>query len=396
MSSELGRICILSNDYPSKGRPVYVFVEQLVKALVDLGEEICVIAPQSVTKSLLRNIPVRPRKQEYITDEGKRYMVYRPYILTFGNYSRRLYQLVNGINRWSIERYIKNFSPGILYAHFWNNAIRIMDYAMKEQIPVFVACGEGDGAMEEMMKTLSVREKRILGHVVKGVISVSTKNKHKCLDYELISEQDIIVLPNAVNSRLFHPIRKNTGLRTELGVADDDFLVLFVGGFIRRKGSGILAKAVNNLGDPHIKVVFIGALMPGDEDDPQCEGVVFKGLVPHDKLPEYYACADVFVLPTQSEGCCNAIVEALAIGLPVISSNGSFNDDILNEDNSIRVDPTNVYEIASAIVTLRDNSLFRSKLKDGALRTAHGLTIERRAEKILQFIKKRNYVLCEK
>jgi glycosyltransferase involved in cell wall biosynthesis len=113
---------------------------------------------------------------------------------------------------------------------------------------------------------------------------------------------------------------------------------------------------------------------------------VFKGRVLHEKLPEYYACADVFVLPTQREGCSNAIVEALAMGLPVISSEGSFNDDILNEKNSLRVNPINVNDVAVAIAKLRDDKQLRHGLARGALISAQDLMIEKRAEKILCFI----------
>ncbi len=390
MNSELGKVCVISNDYPSKGCPVYVFVEQLVNALIDSGEDISVVAPQSITKCLFQRIPIRPRKQKYVTDKGNVYMVFRPYILTFGKRRRWLCQMVCYINnRWSVDKVLKNIAPDILYAHFWENAIRIMDCSIKENLPVFVACGEGDNAMEDMLMSLPVCEKERLKRSVKGVVSVSTENKRKCIDYGLASEQDIIVIPNAVDCRLFHPMRKNTDLRKKLGVADDDFLLLFVGGFIQRKGSGILAKAIDSLNDPHVKVIFVGATLPGDEDDPQCEGIVFKGRVPHEKLPEYYACADVFVLPTQKEGCSNAIVEALAIGLPVISSEGSFNDDILNDNNSLRVNPVNVDDVAVAIAKLRDDKRLRHDLAEGALISAKDLKIEKRAEKIIHFINQR-------
>lgn len=386
MNKKLKRICLISNDYPSKGLPIYVFVEQLVKTLVDFGTDVSVLAPQSITKSLIRHIPIRPCKQWCVTDKGNGYFVYRPYNLTFGNKKRWLYQLAIGYNRWAVKKCLQEIAPDILYAHFWNNAIRIMYYAMKEEKPVFVACGEGDNALEEMMATLSAHEKQTLVNAVKGVICVSTENKRKCIDYGLAKEENIIVLPNAVDTRLFHPREKNNMLRKELGVEDDDFLILFVGGFIPRKGSGILAKSIDRIGDSHVKVIYIGAMMPGDEDDPQCDGIVFKGRVPHDKLPDYYASADVFVLPTQKEGCSNAIVEALAMGLPIISSKGAFNDDILNEDNSIRVNPTDVDELSAAITLLRDDVAYRKRLSEGALKSASLLKIELRAEEIVKFI----------
>ena len=108
-----------------------------------------------------------------------------------------------------------------------------------------------------------------------------------------------------------------------------------------------------------------------------------------EELIEIYSAADVFVLPTLHEGCCNAIIEAMACGLPVISSNLSFNWDILNETNSLLVDPMNICQIADSIIKLRDNNKLRMQLSLGALQTAKGLTIDVRVNKIMDYILKR-------
>ena len=122
--------------------------------------------------------------------------------------------------------------------------------------------------------------------------------------------------------------------------------------------------------------------------EPDCNDILFKGKLPHDKVPDYLNMADVFVLPTLNEGCCNAIVEALACGLPVISSNMPFNYDVLNETNSILISPSNIDEIASAIKKLKNNNALRKNLSDGALITAKKLTISHRAMRILEFMEK--------
>lgn len=380
------RLCVLASDFPSEGRPVYVFVEQLVIALADLGVQVSVVAPQNPIKALFRKTAVLPKKQTNETPNGNRYMVYRPNQLSFGNGKEWLYRIAERYNKRTLNSCVKEINPEILYGHFWHNANKLKDYAINCQKPLFVACGEGDNALEELLESLSSQEKQKLIHAVKGVISVSTENKRKCLEYGLALEDDIIVLPNAADTSLFHPMPRNNQLREKLKVADDDFLLLFVGGFVKRKGCGILAKAINKLADEHIKIIFAGAPLHGDVDDPMSQGIVYKGTITHNLLPAYYAAADAFVLPTQKEGCSNAIVEALAMGVPVISSVGAFNDDILNEKNSIRVNPLDVDDLAEAIRRLKNDVELYESIRKFSIEQAGQHSIALRAHKIVRFI----------
>ena len=63
-----------------------------------------------------------------------------------------------------------------------------------------------------------------------------------------------------------------------------------------------------------------------------------------------------------------------------------FNNDILDECNSIVVDPMDIEQIANAIKKLKDNSDLRKKLSEGALRKAVTLRIDKRAEAVKKFI----------
>ena len=75
---------IVSDDFPEKNHQSYVFVEQLVIALSDLGVKVCVIAPQSLTKRVFRGTVKLPKYKEYKTKKGNRYEVYRPSYLSAG------------------------------------------------------------------------------------------------------------------------------------------------------------------------------------------------------------------------------------------------------------------------------------------------------------------------
>ncbi len=381
------KIALLSQDFPSKENPSFVFVQQLVFALVDQGVDISVIAPQSLTHIIFRGTKLQPCYNKEKTSNGNPFNVYRPYSITFGNMSSFLINLTNWILNIQLISILNKIKPDVLYGHFWHIAYKLKGYALKYNLPLFVACGEGDNALENLVKTISVKNKNELIQAVKGVISVSSENKQKCISFGLVKEEDIIVLPNCVDDTLFYPADGST-MRKKLGVSENNFLILFVGGFTRRKGADRLSEALEKINDSNIKVAFIGKTLANDSFKPSCKGIVYQGLLDHDLLPAYFNAADVFVLPTQKEGCCNAIVEALACGTPVISANRAFNADILNEYNSIMVDPDNVEEIIEAITVLKNNRKLFDEKKKYTESQAHNYSIRERARKIYEFINK--------
>ena len=132
---------------------------------------------------------------------------------------------------------------------------------------------------------------------------------------------------------------------------------------------------------PDIKSIFLGA----GPDEPDCPGILFKGKLPHRDVPRYLNAADIFVLPTLNEGCCNAVVEAMACGLPVVSSDRSFNRDILNGQNSIMVEPTDINAIRDAIRRLKADAKLRETMADAALASAESLNMENRSSRIINF-----------
>lgn len=380
------KICIVSTDFPSQGRASYVFVEQLVHQLLKQGIDILVVAPQSLTHSFIHKKALRPQKSVVVSPDGINYKVYRPYCLSVGDNYPRLTRCLNAFRTKSIENIVKEERPDVLYAHFWENAEVIDSIARKYHKPLFVACGEGDNAIEMMMDRMTDFRKEELSKTVTGMISVSSENKKKCLAYGLCREDNVVVLPNCVETKLFRN-DSSLSIREKLGVKDDDFLIVFCGDFEARKGSNRLAEAITRLHDDKIKSVFIGHSVGDDSAEPRCKGIVYKGSVAHDELPKYLNSADIFVLPTRKEGCCNAIVEALACGIPVVSSDGAFNDDILDMYNSIRINPNDVDAIAKAIKELKDNEAKRDAMASYSINRHREYSIDKRAERIIEFMK---------
>lgn len=378
-------ILIFSKGYPTPSDPFFAFVEQIAIALSNRGIKVSVVAPQSITKHWVRGNELHPKFRHYHDGENRYGIdVYQPYTFSLGNKFARINNWVDSIVTKKVLSKLKE-KPEICYGHFWFSARNLFPYAKKHRLPLFVACGESNVILENPYKPEDVKD---FIDYVNGVICVSSKNKEESVKSGFTDGENCIVIPNAVNPCLF--FRKNKEeLRAKYGYSKDDFIVAYCGAFEYRKGSKRLSNAINKLTGCDVKSFFIGKGLDFRLEEPDCKGILFKGPLGHEKLPDYLNMADIFCLPTLQEGCCNAIVEALACGLPIISSDKSFNYDILNEQNSILVDPMDEDAIAKAIKKLYEDNELRDWLAKGALSTGANLTIDKRAERVLNFIDNR-------
>ena len=372
-------ICVITIDYPSPEYPVYTFVEQLCVELAKQGHEISVVAPQnviSILKDERKKVPFI-RRQHYGDGE---ITIYSPYTIT-GYSIPAIGNLINKIAGFETRRYMRKhkINPDAYYCHFWRAGLWTYKEAKRNGKPFYVASGESSIALKN--NTDYIKE---YCNYVKGVICVSTKNKNESINNGLTTEEKCIVIPNAIDNALFYQ-KDKLALRNKFGFPEDAFIVAFVGYFSKRKGSDRLSEAIKQLNDTEVKSIFIGS-DTGENAVPTCSGILFKGRVQHKDIPDYLNCADVFVLPTLREGCCNAIIEVMACGLPVISSNRDFNYDVLDDTCSILIDPTSVEAIANAVKQIKDNVLLREKLSKGALSKAKDLILATRASRIVDFM----------
>ena len=372
-------ICVCSDGFPYGNNSEFSFVKELCVELVRQQVDVIVISPQSLIGTLFRRKALAPFYYEERLNEGGYIKVYRPVSWSLGN---RFPKYQYKTNSWSISKLIrkKNLSFDVFYGHFWHCALQLYPIARKQMKPLFVATGESHIFLADDYDSAKIRP--FLDYVSK-VICVSSKNKDESVSLGYCNKDKCIVLPNGVDSKKFYPSDHKQELRKLYKFPDNVFLVAFTGAFIERKGADRVSAAIKQIGDSSIKGIFIGKPQEGNvPHEPDLETAIYIGYVPHDNLRDMLCCADVFVLPTYKEGCCNAIIEAMACGLPIISSNRSFNSDILDDSNSIVIDPTNINEIARAIEIIKKDTILRKKLCDGAISKAKQLSIEKRATAI--------------
>ncbi|MBI2639338.1 MAG: glycosyltransferase family 4 protein [Candidatus Sungbacteria bacterium] len=197
-----------------------------------------------------------------------------------------------------------------------------------------------------------------------------------------VEEDKIVVIYNAVDA----PPEKITkdGARQELGLSGS--IAVSVGRLVPWKGFSALIEsaAVIRKNLPDFKLYIIGS--GPDEEKLKLEikkfglgCVVFiAGSVPHEVVLKYLAAADVFVLNTAYEGFSHTILEAMAAGIPVITTPVGGNLEIVRDgENGILVSYNDNAGIVDAVRRFLGDSAFRDQLSAQARATASRFTKEK-------------------
>jgi glycosyltransferase involved in cell wall biosynthesis len=186
-----------------------------------------------------------------------------------------------------------------------------------------------------------------------------------------IQADRIYVMGNGVDTTIFHP-RSNEerlNLRRQLGV-DADGMVVFVGRLSKEKNPDGLLRAWQ-LALPNFtagwKLVLVGdGPMRGEleafvDERRLRDTVFFTGLQAN--VESWLGAADVYVLASHIEGLSNAMLEAMAIGLPVVSTRVSGVRETVEEAGAgLVVDVGQKEQLADALIRLANDSALRSQM----------------------------------
>jgi UDP-glucose:(heptosyl)LPS alpha-1,3-glucosyltransferase len=170
----------------------------------------------------------------------------------------------------------------------------------------------------------------------------------------------ISVVYNGVDLGRFHPDnreRLRKPVREEWGIADDAWTVLFVGSGFERKGLGPLIDAMSRLADRQSQLIIAGK---GDTRPYRALAATLEmtGRVhwtgPVERIERLYATADAVALPTRYEPFGNVHLEALASGVPVLTSATAGGAEVIRSgDNGWVVPAVEAAQIAKGLEALR-------------------------------------------
>ncbi|MDD2540717.1 MAG: glycosyltransferase family 4 protein [Desulfuromonadaceae bacterium] len=145
--------------------------------------------------------------------------------------------------------------------------------------------------------------------------------------------------------------------------------VLFAGGDALRKGLHYLGEAASIVNNtiPELDVRIAGSLPEKVVQHPLCRDFNFLGKLTSDQMKEEYLSADVFVLPSLSEGFAGVVAEAIVAGCPVIVTREA-GSPIVHEREGLVVPSRDAEALATAIERFVTDRLFRSACSENCLK----------------------------
>ncbi|MBP7148529.1 MAG: glycosyltransferase [Acidobacteria bacterium] len=170
---------------------------------------------------------------------------------------------------------------------------------------------------------------RLTNSLVDRIVANSTAVARFTMKKERVSPRKVVVIPNGVDLERFSS-GDRFAFRAGLGVGEGETLVGAAGTIKKVKGQAVLLEAMARLFPrfPSLKLLLAGEPTPSYGEDVRRRArelglshrVLMPGVIPAAQVPDMLAGLDMFVLPSLSEGMSNALLEAMAAGLPIVAT----------------------------------------------------------------------------
>jgi glycosyltransferase involved in cell wall biosynthesis len=274
----------------------------------------------------------------------------------------------------SILRHVRRLRPGhvILHAHhLYLEAMAAAYVSLRSGPPAIakVACGGPDGDFARLKRTGLTASLPLL-HRLRRVVAVSTATEAELRAHGFPPDR-IRRIPNGVDPVRFAPAPEPKAARQQVGFGPET--VLFLGRLDAQKGLDVAFNAWARVAArrPTARLILVGdgPARPALETQAQRlrlgESVRFLGGRPDPEA--LLQASQIFLLPSRSEGMSNALLEAMATGLPCVASRIGGNTDLLEHGVSgLLTPPGDVVTLAEAVGALFEDPALRERLGTAA------------------------------
>lgn len=340
------RVLFVTSWYPTRDNPVAgVFVREHAKA-VQLYDDVVLVHLAGARRDLRTWWHLEEELDKNLTDDIPTYRLwYRRSPVPKTSLLVAAGAMLGAVRALQS----KGFCPDIVHANVYNSAVVALLAAKHWHVPL-VLTEHWTGFPRRLLKLPDVLMARVAFRAASVAIPVSRDLEMAIRQYGIGGR--FRVIPNVVDVGLFRP---GDGLVADRPVRH----LLFVGLLdpSHKKGIPVLLQALSELRskrrDWHLDIVGDG---PARQDYEQMavrlgigDKVTFHGLQPKVEVARFMREADLFVLPSLWENLPCVLVEAMASGLPIVSTTAGGIPEIVDEESAILVPPGDAVALARAL-----------------------------------------------
>jgi glycosyltransferase involved in cell wall biosynthesis len=393
-TAETGRIdlVVFSSLFPSEARPgAGLFIRERMFRVAQ-HRPLVVVSPQPwfPGQALIRHFRPGYRPQAPALEIQHGIRVYHPHFLSVPGLLRRLDGWSMALSCYFLLRRLRAEGAQLIDAHFaypdGEAATRLGRWL---GLPATITL-RGTEVPHSRNAMLRPRLARALRRAAR-VFAVSDSLRRLALELGTPAERTEVV-GNGVDTARFHPVER-TSARVRLGLPVEARVLISVGGLVERKGMHRVIDCLPALMQhhPELHYLIVGGGSPeGDmrgELDAQVarlglgDRVHFLGGVAPDELKWPLSAADVFVLATRNEGWANVFLEAMACGLPVVTTDVGGNREVVCQAELGTVVP---FGEAGALQHALDEALAKNWNRAGIIEYAQANQWDKRVKQLLR------------
>lgn len=354
------KITIVSNYYPPHIGGLEVVAQKQAESLLKHGYEVSVVTTQ-----------LSGKKSSIINEGG--ITVYRISALNFFDTYFGIPFPISSFGLFArLYREIKDADVVHIHDVFYQISWVASSMAYFIKKPIFLT--QHVGMVQHKSKLVMFIERVVYTLIGRRIFSMSKSiivynhNVKNFLREENVDMSKVIELRNGIDIAIFHQIDKSRkkDLRRIFDLPMDKPIVLFVGRFVPKKGFDELFKAR----DEKYEIVFAGS---GSVPDSlrKASGVHFVGPFEYNKMAQLYQLADIFALPADGELFTLAMQEAMASGLPVITTNDPGYREYDVDRDAIAFIKPRALELKSTILRILNNEGLYKRMSAYSLALAH-------------------------
>jgi glycosyltransferase involved in cell wall biosynthesis len=296
------------------------------------------------------------------------------------------------VTLWRLAKIFRDRQVTVVHAYLYDASIASRLAGRWARVPVVLTSTR---APLEYLPRVAWWLDRVTARWCQRIIAVSEHTADVSVRVEGIPRHKVVVIPNGVDLHRFAP-RDLRIAKARLGLAEDAFVVASVGRLSQEKGHHYLLHALAAVRDA---IPSIACLIGGDgplrhalQSQARALGLeeVCRFLGDVAEIETVFAAADVTVLPSLFEGMPNAVLEAMAMGCPVIATAvGGSLELVRHGETGLLVPPINVKALADALVEIAGSPERRGGMRarsreiaqarhgiDSMIRSVEGLYLE--------------------